>query len=203
MRRALADLRVLALLAPLLACTGGKDSKSPDLSEGGGAGAGSGSTRALLVPTSHPFYARLEAPEAANACQRDDQCQRSGCSSETCAAEPLMSTCEVLDLQLPASAACGCVAGACAWYTTDGATLPAAGGAQSGGGEPNPGAGERCGEATCGPGERCISYYGIAGPNGPMFHTCAIPCDRRAPDGGCPAGKRCVTIADGPGDICK
>ena len=41
----------------------------------------------------------------------------------------------------------------------------------------------------------------IAGPAGPVFRECAIPCghgERR-----CPEGMKCITIADGPGPVCR
>lgn len=58
-----------------------------------------------------------------------------------------------------------------------------------------------CGGEKCAAGEECIGYYGIAGREGRMHHTCGIRCGLGV-EGGCPAGKRCVTIADGPGPLC-
>jgi len=78
-------------------------------------------------------------------------------------------------------------------------TPPQAGEASDGGGP----AGARCGEKTCAADEECISYYGVAGPRGPEFHECGIRCKQGAPNDGCPAGKRCQTIADGPGPVCR
>lgn len=60
-----------------------------------------------------------------------------------------------------------------------------------------------CEGQPCEAPRQCISYYGIAGPSGPMFHACEIRCEREVDDGGCPDGMRCVTIADGPGDVCQ
>ncbi|MRG96914.1 hypothetical protein [Polyangium spumosum] len=60
-----------------------------------------------------------------------------------------------------------------------------------------------CGGRTCGAGESCASYYGIAGPRGPMFHECVVRCRRGEPNDGCPSGKKCFTVADGPGDVCR
>jgi hypothetical protein len=60
--------------------------------------------------------------------------------------------------------------------------------------------GEKCGpNDTCGEGT-CVTYYGIAGPRGPAFKSCEIKCA-----GGvtCPTGKTCVTVADGPGQVCR
>ena len=64
--------------------------------------------------------------------------------------------------------------------------------------DPGPG-GPACGDKTCAADEQCISYYGIAGPAGPKFQECGIPCQK----GECPAGKVCQTIADGPGPVCR
>ena len=60
-----------------------------------------------------------------------------------------------------------------------------------------------CNGQACDSPRQCVSYYGIAGPSGPLFHACEIPCDRTHEDGGCPEGMRCVTISDGPGDVCQ
>src|SRR5688572_7280989 len=59
--------------------------------------------------------------------------------------------------------------------------------------------------ADCGDGDRCLAgscskYYGIAGPSGPEFKSCEISC---ATGKGCPAGTQCITIADGPGAVCR
>ena len=71
--------------------------------------------------------------------------------------------------------------------------------------EPVPAAatGVVCGDKSCGADEECISYYGVAGPAGPKFQECGIPCKQGAKNGGCPEGKRCQTIADGPGPVCR
>lgn len=75
-----------------------------------------------------------------------------------------------------------------------------------------PGQGEPCGPGdACGvtPGLECLHYFGIAGPQGPEFTTCEIPCDPNVDCGPntdcnpCPAGQACVTIADGPGSVCR
>ncbi|MDI1444960.1 hypothetical protein [Polyangium sp. 6x1] len=63
--------------------------------------------------------------------------------------------------------------------------------------------GGSCGGRTCGAGESCASYYGVAGPRGPMFHACVVRCRRGEPNDGCPQGKKCYTVADGPGDVCQ
>jgi hypothetical protein len=55
--------------------------------------------------------------------------------------------------------------------------------------------------AVCASGTTCVSYFGIAGPNGPEFKTCETPCS--SPTSSCPTGQSCVTIADGPGPVCR
>lgn len=69
--------------------------------------------------------------------------------------------------------------------------------------EPRPVEPPMCNGQACESPRQCVSYYGIAGPSGPLFHACEIPCDRAHERGGCPEGMRCVTIADGPGDVCQ
>lgn len=56
-------------------------------------------------------------------------------------------------------------------------------------------------QSVCSSGTQCVAYYGIAGSNGPEFKTCEIPCSH--PGARCPLGQSCVTIADGPGQVCK
>ena len=64
-----------------------------------------------------------------------------------------------------------------------------------------PGMGENCGaNDACAQGLTCVSYYGIAGARGPQFKTCEIKCADGTP---CPAGTKCITIADGPGQVCR
>jgi hypothetical protein len=63
-----------------------------------------------------------------------------------------------------------------------------------------PGRGQSCDNGTCASGLQCIRYYGIAGTRGPEFTSCETPC----PDGkGCPKGTTCMTVADGPGQVCR
>lgn len=59
--------------------------------------------------------------------------------------------------------------------------------------------GEPCGPGdTCGIGA-CVSYRGIAGARGPEFKSCEIRCEQ----GNCREGRKCITIADGPGQVCR
>ncbi|MGE0396312.1 MAG: hypothetical protein AB7T06_06305 [Kofleriaceae bacterium] len=63
------------------------------------------------------------------------------------------------------------------------------------------GLGDKCGESdACGTGQTCVHYFGIAGPSGPELTSCEITCKDNAP---CPAGTKCITIADGPGQVCR
>lgn len=54
--------------------------------------------------------------------------------------------------------------------------------------------------STCVDGTVCVSYFGIAGPQGPEFKSCEIPCSH--PGASCPLGQTCLTITDGPGQVC-
>ena len=61
--------------------------------------------------------------------------------------------------------------------------------------------GEPCSEVQCEQGLQCVKYSGIAGPAGPSFSSCEIPC--RDPSDKCPDGQSCITIYDGPGRVCR
>lgn len=61
--------------------------------------------------------------------------------------------------------------------------------------------GEKCPEGQCAVGLSCIEYYGIAGAKGPKFSSCEIACPKG--QGDCPNGQLCVTVADGPGKVCR
>jgi hypothetical protein len=64
-----------------------------------------------------------------------------------------------------------------------------------------PGIGQKCGpNDLCARPAVCVSYYGIAGAKGPQFKTCEVKCDATT---SCPDGKKCTTIADGPGSVCR
>ena len=60
--------------------------------------------------------------------------------------------------------------------------------------------GEKCPDNQCDAGLTCVEYYGIAGARGPKFTSCEIPCKGGA---ACPQGQKCITIADGPGQVCR
>lgn len=57
------------------------------------------------------------------------------------------------------------------------------------------------GGKACATGLTCTTYYGIAGASGPAFHSCEIPCGPDQPK--CPDTTTCITIADGPGMVCR
>ena len=66
---------------------------------------------------------------------------------------------------------------------------------------PAPDIGETCGENdACALGLTCITYYGVAGASGPQMKTCEIKCKA---DSDCPADYTCMTLADGPGHVCR
>jgi hypothetical protein len=60
--------------------------------------------------------------------------------------------------------------------------------------------GQPCQNGKCPAPLTCITYYGIAGPRGPAFTSCEIPCAGGAK---CPKGQTCVVVADGPGQVCR
>lgn len=149
-------------------------------------------TRTPAVSPSSPLYDRVEGAGFANDCASDAACFRAGCSSEVCsAAGDVVTTCEVQAWPQGDGASCGCVAGQCVWYREVGAVEDKQGGVQ----------GTPCLEGQCDPGLTCVKYYGIAGPRGPQFTSCEVPCE--APDAVCPPGQACITIADGPGRVCR
>lgn len=59
--------------------------------------------------------------------------------------------------------------------------------------------GQPCSDKCVAP-ATCEQYSGIAGPKGPQFTSCELRCgDAKT----CPDGTRCVTVADGPGEVCR
>jgi len=150
------------------------------------------SGRTGLVPEGHPQFGRLEGDGFPNGCKADGDCFVGGCSSEVCSAEQgVITTCEAVAIPgWPEDAECGCVSNKCAWWSAGGTTLP--------GGAP---AGDACGDAVCQAPQTCVKYYGIAGPSGPQFESCEVVCTPGKTT--CPAGTTCVTVADGPGNVCR
>lgn len=160
-----------------------------------GDGGGSLTTRQPAVPAEHPLFDRFEGTGFRSDCSGDTDCRTGGCSREVCSAEAdVASTCEVLPVSLPEGSACGCVQSQCQWWNEGGATLPQL--------PEEPEA--SCATVLCQPPTVCLEYYGIAGPAGPKFVSCEIPCDPTAKmKSTCPDGMSCVTIADGPGSVCR
>jgi hypothetical protein len=78
---------------------------------------------------------------------------------------------------------------------------PPTGDASSSGSGAGPGIEQPCGPGDhCAAGLTCIAYYGFAGPRGPQFKSFEIRCKD---DSGCPKGRTCVTVSDGPGRVCR
>jgi eight-cysteine-cluster-containing protein len=179
------------------------ESPPPDEDDGGDAERPPVGERMPAVAEDHPLYARVEGEGFANDCKADGDCKVGGCSGEVCSADAsVVTTCEVMPMHFPADAACGCVESVCRWWSASGGRL--SGGPVST--EPPPIKGDDaraprvvdCGGRTCKSGQRCMEYYGIAGPSGPLLRSCEWSCAD-----GCPKGTRCVTIADGPGKVCR
>ncbi|MCX4246077.1 hypothetical protein [Paraliomyxa miuraensis] len=194
-----------ALLAALFALTATAcdKSKPPPSDEGvvppsdDGAAPPPADERKAAVPADHPLHARYEGEGFDNACSADADCHAGGCSSEVCsAATDVMTTCDVPPAPLPANTSCGCVQGQCIWWNAEGLTLPAPE-------QPSdPPGGASCEFMRCAAPYRCLEYYGIAGPRGPKFASCEIQCGGPK-NTACPEGQQCVTIADGPGQVCR
>jgi hypothetical protein len=64
-----------------------------------------------------------------------------------------------------------------------------------------PGQGHPCDpDGRCARKLTCVRYRGVAGERGPEFNSCELRCSAT---GKCPAGQQCLTIADGPGRVCR
>jgi eight-cysteine-cluster-containing protein len=199
-----AALCAVAILA--LATTACDKNKPPPADGGVTPPSDDGSTpppptdRKLAVPADHPLHDRFEGAGSPNDCKADADCHTAGCGSEVCSADAgVVTTCEVLPVSLPAGTACGCVSDQCQWWNAEGATLPPVEPQQ-----PPEEPSASCDTVRCEAPKQCIEYYGIAGPSGPKFVSCEIPCKPGAKTkNSCPAGTTCVTIADGPGSVCR
>ncbi len=73
-----------------------------------------GCAEGATVDPDDPMYERWEAPGFDNACSTDSDCVVGGCSSEVCAAEPVVTTCEVVDTP---PGECGCLQSECVWQS--------------------------------------------------------------------------------------
>ena len=180
-------LRPVGLILLWGACaTSGRPASSPK------APTAPAAARVKAVAADHPLYARVEGAKLKNACAADSDCHEGGCSREVCSAEAgVVTSCEVQTWP-QGDARCGCVAGECVWYRPVEAGKADFGGARHG---------LPCDNGRCASGLTCVSYYGIAGPGGPLLKSCEIPC--AATGAKCPEGQACVTIADGPGRVCR
>jgi eight-cysteine-cluster-containing protein len=168
--------------------------------------------RVAMVAEDHPQYAHVEGMSYENACETDADCHTGGCSSEVCSADPEVVTTCIMPAEGWASAggSCGCIEGQCTWYRGAGSDANPGAGAPAGETEIKPGRspqaltgqGEACRDGSCPGPLSCVSFYGVAGPQGPKFNSCEIPCPRGTSDV-CPEGQTCVTIADGPGQVCR
>jgi hypothetical protein len=63
-----------------------------------------------------------------------------------------------------------------------------------------PGLNQDCVDDMCPEGLTPVQFYGIAGPAGPLFCWCTIPCEDDP--NVCPDGTSCTNVADGPGNVC-
>lgn len=203
MNRASIHDRSLALCAVVLAALASACEKPTPPPTGPTTGPGDDGgqvvTRQAAVPADHPLFDRFEGTGFPNGCSSDADCRTAGCSSEVCSADAgVVTTCEVLPVTLPEGTACGCVESQCQWWNADGVTLPPVPP------QPEPSEEASCATTLCQPPTVCLEYYGIAGPSGPKFVSCEIPCDSTAKQKtACPQGMSCVTIADGPGSVCR
>jgi len=97
--------------------TGGTDEggSSGSAATGGGGSAGTAveSTETPSVEPGDPLYDRYEGTAFDNDCESDDDCMTSGCSGEVCAAESVVTTCEVVGAP---GGECGCVDKECIWH---------------------------------------------------------------------------------------
>jgi eight-cysteine-cluster-containing protein len=192
-------MRIASLVAlVIVACSSSSKPPADPASQpvtGGGEGGGGGE-RAVLYPGGEP---RFEGPTFKNACAGDGECKVGGCGGEVCTAEEGVNSVCVAYPDAPKDASCGCVKGECVWYRAAGG----GGGGGGGGGSAAGGAGqgEPCPDGKCVAGTTCVKYLGIAGARGPTFTSCEIPCGLKG--GACPEGQQCITIADGPGQVCR
>jgi eight-cysteine-cluster-containing protein len=153
---------------------------SPDT---GSAVPGDASDRVPMIAADHPLHDRLEGSDFGNACEADAGCFRGGCSGEVCSAEEgVNTTCEVLEVRFPADAQCGCLGGACRWWSPSGSGV--AGGPTSAAvptgheGTPPDTTLAACGTRTCKPGQACVEEPRLTGDDGPVRRTCVWPDDR-------------------------
>lgn len=195
----IASLVALVPVVWVVACSSASRNPTPttqpvgaggDGGGGGGGGAKGDAERSVLYPGGE---SRFEGPTFKNDCGGDGECKVGGCGGEVCTAEEGVNSVCVAYPDAPKDASCGCVKGQCVWYKVagSGAAAETGGGAQ----------GQPCHDGKCAAGLTCVSYVGIAGPRGPTFTSCEIQCGLTNKT--CPPGQQCITIADGPGQVCR
>lgn len=211
---AMRNLGISGLVALMLCACPKKDDRADDAAveavpakDAAPAPEGGDGERTAAIKADDPLYARVEGTSFKNTCASDGACMTGGCSSEVCSAEEgVNTTCEMPANGFPSQgASCGCVRGECVWFRggapvaqpskpaepVEPPSQPSKGGEQ----------GHPCVDGKCSGDLKCIEYYGIAGPRGPKFTSCEISCaDKKAT---CPNGQLCVTVADGPGRVCR
>jgi eight-cysteine-cluster-containing protein len=77
---------------------------------------GEPAVRTAAVSADVALFARVEGADVSNACASDADCKSTGCSKEVCAAEEVMTSCEVQEWPQGQGASCGCVEKQCVWY---------------------------------------------------------------------------------------
>lgn len=212
------NLGISGLVALMLCACPKKDDRADDAAvEAAPADAAAAAgERAAAVKADDPLYARVEGTSFKNTCANDSACMTGGCSSEVCSAEEgVNSTCEMPANGFPSKgASCGCVSGECIWFRGGAPVAQPSQPAQPVEQQPSQPAqpveqpsevagrqGHPCVDGKCGDGLKCVEYYGIAGPKGPKFTSCEITCAGKKDT--CPNGQLCVTVADGPGRVCR
>jgi eight-cysteine-cluster-containing protein len=115
---------ILCVLAVLLSagCGSSTENGPPPSSNPPGSGnavepaAPAAPVRTAAVAPSAELFSRVEGTAAKNECASDADCKPSGCSKEVCAAEELMTACDVQAWPQGDGASCGCVDKQCVWY---------------------------------------------------------------------------------------
>lgn len=113
---------ILFVLAALFAAACGSSTESAPPPSNGNSGHGDVTepgkqiTRTLAVAPDAELFSRVEGVDAKNDCASDADCKPSGCSKEVCAAEELMTACDVQAWPQGDGASCGCVDKQCVWY---------------------------------------------------------------------------------------
>jgi eight-cysteine-cluster-containing protein len=114
---------IMCVLAALLSagCGSSTENGVPPNNTGGETGENTGTepgpqVRTAAVAADSALFSRVEGTEAKNDCAADADCKPSGCSKEVCAADELMTACDVQAWPQGDGASCGCVNKQCVWY---------------------------------------------------------------------------------------